>query len=400
MRKINKIFIPLILVFLILFCTSCAKKYKITFNYNYDDIVEEVYFKSGAKIEYPTVEREGYDFDGWYENKKLTKPYTEELAKEDKKLYASWKEKMLKYKITYDLNGGKCEDLVNSFDDYKDVSLPTPSKTNYEFAGWYESGKPVTSLSNRNYSLEARWNAIYFDVDDPIIDRVRDKYTVYKDIVYKNASGHTLKLDLYLPALEENETCPALFIYYGGGFVAGSKEINYYIQDVVDYAIENEIALIMPNYRLAYEALYPYPVQDVVDSIRFCVKYNDMIGLDLDNIGLIGYSAGAYMSLMAAFAADEYSGIYDKDEYPYSVKYVVDLFGPAYYSIEEIRKIGFRGMLFLTQFYGTANLYDPSLQNSMPNYYIEQIENGTCDTLVYIVHGIPDTVVPPVDVIV
>ena len=63
-----------------------------------------------------------------------------------------------KYTITYDLDGGTCDDLVTEFTDYKEVALKTPTKEGLVFDGWYEGDKKVTSLSeNKNYNLKAKW---------------------------------------------------------------------------------------------------------------------------------------------------------------------------------------------------------------------------------------------------
>lgn len=62
------------------------------------------------------------------------------------------------YTITYDLNGGSCEDLVESFKDLKEASLKTPTKEGFAFDGWYEGDKLVSSITElRNYNLKAKW---------------------------------------------------------------------------------------------------------------------------------------------------------------------------------------------------------------------------------------------------
>lgn len=62
------------------------------------------------------------------------------------------------YKITYDLDGGVCEDLITTFKNYKDVVLKVPTKEGFSFAGWYDKDKKVESLdTNRDYDLVAKW---------------------------------------------------------------------------------------------------------------------------------------------------------------------------------------------------------------------------------------------------
>ena len=62
------------------------------------------------------------------------------------------------YTISYSLNGGKLDGTeVKSFTDPSTVVLPTPVRPGYEFMGWTEDGKEVTTLEKKNYSLKAQW---------------------------------------------------------------------------------------------------------------------------------------------------------------------------------------------------------------------------------------------------
>ena len=65
------------------------------------------------------------------------------------------------YVITYDLDDGSCEKLVESFSDFSSVILKTPTNDNREFIGWYENGTLIETLSeNRNYNLVAKWQEL------------------------------------------------------------------------------------------------------------------------------------------------------------------------------------------------------------------------------------------------
>ena len=62
-----------------------------------------------------------------------------------------------KYTIEYDLDGGECSELPKEFEENKFFNLPTPTKEGYDFLGWYEGDKKVDALTNKNYSLKAKW---------------------------------------------------------------------------------------------------------------------------------------------------------------------------------------------------------------------------------------------------
>ena len=68
------------------------------------------------------------------------------------------------YKINYNLDGGECDELVNTFKDNEEIVLPSPTKEGYTFIGWYEETSlgfdKVDKLSNRDYYLIAKWEKV------------------------------------------------------------------------------------------------------------------------------------------------------------------------------------------------------------------------------------------------
>ena len=64
------------------------------------------------------------------------------------------------YKISYDLDGGTCNDLVTSFKENDEVKLPTPTKEGYKFLGWYDGDTQITKIENKDYELKAKWEKI------------------------------------------------------------------------------------------------------------------------------------------------------------------------------------------------------------------------------------------------
>ena len=78
------------------------------------------------------------------------------------------------------------------------------------------------------------------------------------------------------------------------------------------------------------EIIFDKQISDVKDTIRWVYKNKDKYNFDIENIGLIGPSAGAHLAMMAAYSEnDEFIGDSSLKDYPSQVKYVVDLFGPA-----------------------------------------------------------------------
>ena len=93
MQKISKIVMSFLTIFVFFFTFSCKKEqqkkeYTITY-YNEETVVEEKKVKEGEEIPLPSLEKEGYNFLGWYKEDK-TKVTEGSVATSDLKLYANF----------------------------------------------------------------------------------------------------------------------------------------------------------------------------------------------------------------------------------------------------------------------------------------------------------------------
>jgi len=116
----------------------------------------------------PTPTRSGYEFGGWYTassgGTKVTSSTTV-TATSNHTLYAHW---IAVLTVTFNANGGTCSEssrTVKTGNTYG--TLPTPTRSGYEFNGWYtasSSGTKVTSsttiTATSNHTLYAHWTAV------------------------------------------------------------------------------------------------------------------------------------------------------------------------------------------------------------------------------------------------
>ena len=116
----------------------------------------------------------GYDFVGWYTDEALTKKIEEITtgSYDDKKFYAKWTPTI--YRIEYELSGGEnnVQNPITYTIESEDIVLQAPSKTDYDFVGWYQtvdfSDKIITSIplgSYGNKTLYAKWTPIVYDIE-------------------------------------------------------------------------------------------------------------------------------------------------------------------------------------------------------------------------------------------
>jgi acetyl esterase/lipase len=116
-------------------------------------------------------------------------------------------------------------------------------------------------------------------------------------------SNSLQKYDIYLPKNRSIET-KILILIHGGGWNAGEKSEMNAFKDFIREQLPN-IAVVNMNYRLADENNPPYPMQ--IDDIHQLVQELSDRAQEFQistEIGFIGASAGAHLSLLWSYAHD------------------------------------------------------------------------------------------------
>ncbi len=111
------------------------------------------------------------------------------------------------------------------------------------------------------------------------------------------------KLDLYLPANRSLST-KIVILVHGGGWSAGDKSDMNPIKDLLRSDFPN-LAIANINYKLADKNNKPYPMQieDITSIINY-LKENKTKYTISEDLGFIGISAGAHLSLLWSYAFD------------------------------------------------------------------------------------------------
>lgn len=139
-------------------------EYTISFNSNGGNSVSSIKVSNGLITSLPTPKREGYEFLGWYNGdvkysvgNKITGNIT---------LTAKWNKIVLPepektYIITFISNGGGDFSPIKVTNG-KITSLPTPSRSGYNFLGWYNGDVKysVGNTINGDVTLTAHWEKI------------------------------------------------------------------------------------------------------------------------------------------------------------------------------------------------------------------------------------------------
>ena len=210
-----------------------------------------------------------------------------------------------------------------------------------------------------------------------------------KDVVYGEAGGEKLKLDVYRKA-NAGKPLPAIIAVHGGGWVGGDKsEFGAICKGLSD----NGFVAFSVNYRLVKENANKWPSQldDVQRAVRWvranATKYN----IDPTRIGALGASAGGHLVALLGTRDTRDNSDTALANYSSRVSCVIDLFGPTDFTLKENEaNISPLAAALLKNFIGKTPEEAPeAYKDASP---ITFVDKKTVPMLIY--HGTADPLVP------
>ena len=117
-----------------------------------------------------------------------------------------------------------------------------------------------------------------------------DDFKKQADIEYAKVDGISLKLDLYLPAKQNEKNAPLIVWIHGGAWRSGSKK-SMPLKEMVKAGY----AIASVDYRLSPVAKFPAQVHDIKAAIRFLRAKQGDHGYNAAKIGIAGASAGGHL---------------------------------------------------------------------------------------------------------
>ena len=142
----------------------------------------------------PTPTRTGYTFDGWYtEAEGKGSKLTSYVMNANAVFYANWLEVKNTVRISFDTQGGLSID-AQEVTKGQQMSLPTPVKDGYTFAGWYDQpdgqgGNKIDTLSpDEDRTLYAHWTVTPTE-NCTVTYKDGCDGKVFNDVVYSVAKG-------------------------------------------------------------------------------------------------------------------------------------------------------------------------------------------------------------------
>ena len=176
-------------------------KYDVSFESNGGSevtLIPDVEYK--AKITLPTAPTQtGYNFEGWYKDPQLTKPFDAEtdtiLA--DTTLYAKW---TVNYTVTFNTQEGSAVEAIQVKSGYKAELPADPTKDGFKFDGWYLEAACENKWDQyveSNMTVYAKWiytTTVTFALNEGYVFDATGAFTVSSDTSYLNTGKRILAI--------------------------------------------------------------------------------------------------------------------------------------------------------------------------------------------------------------
>ncbi|MCT2563855.1 alpha/beta hydrolase [Chryseobacterium herbae] len=163
-----------------------------------------------------------------------------------------------------------------------------------------EFTSPITQIISHLEKIQS------FNAQDPLddtrkyletmslqLDRKKESVTMIEELNIPMES-YQIPIRICRPKGKTTQKSSAIVYIHGGWFIAGGFETH----DAIVRKLANKTgsAVIFVDYRLAPEHPFPAGLNDCIDTVKWVVDHAEALGIDKDQIGIIGDSAGGALA--------------------------------------------------------------------------------------------------------
>jgi len=219
----------------------------------------------------------------------------------------------------------------------------------------------------------------------PEISSQNAPVSIQQDVPYGTINGHPLLLDIYTPGELSSTWRPAVVLIHGGTWSGGDKGT---MRGMASFLARSGFVAFAVDYRLfnGKENLWPAQLDDVQRAVRWIRANAAKYGINPDNIGAFGHSAGAQLAALLGMEATRDNSDPPLAKYSSRVQAVVDVSGPTDFTTDHDADRD----SFLASFLGaTFAQHSEIWRDASPVFHVAKN-----DAPFLIFHGTLDTEVP------
>lgn len=156
-------------------------------------------------------------------------------------------------------------------------------------------------------------------------------YTVVADVTFAQVDawfGHTrrdLKMDIVYPE-DKTRKYPCIVWICGGAWAVMDRSAHLaYLSQLA----RSGFVVASVEYRTSNEGIFPAQLMDVKAGIRYLKAHGERYNIDVEHFGVMGESAGGYLTAMAALVNDKSYDVGAFTEYSSKVQAACSWYPPA-----------------------------------------------------------------------
>lgn len=209
--------------------------------------------------------------------------------------------------------------------------------------------------------------------------------TVHENVVYATINGSDLHLDVYEPADRGTQIRPGILLIHGGGWSSFDKST---MSGMGRFLGRSGFVAFAVDYRLwkGTDNRWPAQLDDVQRAVRWVRANAAKYGVNPEQIGAFGHSAGAQLAALLGMESTRDNSDPSLAKYSSRVQAVVDVSGPSDFTTDQDPD----GDAFLSNFFGGDYSKNPEAwRDASPIFHVSK---GNAPFL--IIHGTKDQDVP------
>jgi len=208
---------------------------------------------------------------------------------------------------------------------------------------------------------------------------------ITENVAFAAVNGAELHLDIYQPAERGTAAAPAVLLIHGGGWISLDKST---MRRMGQFLASFGFVAFAADYRLLQGTQNRWPAQldDVQRAVRWIRQNAAKYGVNPEQIGAFGHSAGAQLAALLGMEETRDNSDPALTHYSSRVQAVVDVSGPIDFTNEKDPD----GIAFLTSLFGVDYSKHPEVwREASPVFHVSKD-----DAPFLIVHGTHDENVP------
>ena len=148
----------------------------------------------------------------------------------------------------------------------------------------------------------ASFQRVLFKSIDVLFNHAQNKHKFHgiattKDLVYDERYPDICALDLYRHEDKVGFKLPTIINFHGGGYMAGGKEFR---SGIASYLVDKlDVCVINVGYHKCENHRFPQFSRDSMKALSWIKEHADELHVDLDNLYIMGDSAGAQIAAHA-----------------------------------------------------------------------------------------------------